>query len=48
MRQISIPIFTEQQIKSITEKTQKAFKLKAERKELINEVLKEIDNHLKI
>lgn len=43
MKQISIPILKEGQIKFMTEKIKKAFKLKSERKKLINEVLKEID-----
>lgn len=43
MRHILIPILKEEQIKTITEKIKKAFALKAERKKLINEVLKEID-----
>jgi len=43
MRQILIPILKEEHIKTITEKIKKAFALKAERKKLINEVLKEID-----
>ncbi|MEK7673882.1 MAG: site-specific DNA-methyltransferase [Patescibacteria group bacterium] len=42
------PIRSAKDVNLKWEKTQKAFKLKAERKELINEVLKEIDNHLKI
>ncbi|MBI5219765.1 MAG: restriction endonuclease subunit S [Bacteroidia bacterium] len=44
MKQISIPILQEEQIKSLTEKIKIAFKLKSERKKLINEVLKQIDN----
>ncbi len=43
MKQISIPILQEGQIKSLTEKIKKAFKLKSERKKLINEVLRQID-----
>lgn len=44
MKQISIPILSEVQIKSLTEKIKRAFKLKSERKKLINEVLKQIDS----
>lgn len=44
MKQISIPILSEEQIKSLTEKVKKAFKLKSERKKLINEVLRKIDS----
>lgn len=43
MKQISIPILKEEHIKSITEKIKKAFKLKSDRKEMINNVLQLLD-----
>lgn len=43
MKQISIPILSGLEIKSLTDKIEKAFELKSQRKKLINEVLKQID-----
>jgi|GEM_PF-516034 len=45
MKQIAIPIINGQQISIITKKIKQAFKLKSERKKLINEVLNEIDSY---
>lgn len=42
---IKIPVLKKEQIKFITEKTKKAFKLKSDRKNLIKEVKEEIDKY---